>query len=82
MMKYTTQMDAAKQGIVTKEMTRVAAKEDMDVALLMNLMAQGKIVIPANKNLTSIDPTGVGQGLSIKINVNLGVSEDCCDIEQ
>ena len=82
MMKYTTQMDAAKQGIVTKEMTRVAAKEDMDVALLMNLMAQGKIVIPANKNHTSIDPTGVGQGLSIKINVNLGVSEDCCDIEQ
>ena len=81
-MSYTTQMDAAKQGIVTKEMTRVAAKEDMDVTLLMNLMAQGKIVIPANKNHTSIDPTGVGQGLSTKINVNLGVSEDCCDIEE
>jgi len=82
MMNYTTQMDAAKQGIVTKEMVRVAAKENMDVALLMDLMSQGKIAIPANKNHTSIDATGVGLGLSTKINVNLGVSEDCCDIEE
>jgi len=82
MMNYTTQMDAAKQGIITKEMIRVAAKENMDVALLMDLMSQGKIAIPANKNHTSIDATGVGLGLSTKINVNLGVSEDCCDIEE
>jgi len=81
-MNYTTQMDAAKKGIVTKEMTRVAAKEDMDIALLMDLVAQGKIAIPANKNHLSLDPSGVGQGLSTKINVNLGVSEDCCDVEQ
>ena len=82
MMSYTTQMDAAKKGIVTKEMTRVATKEDMDINLLMDLVAQGKIAIPANKNHRSLDATGVGQGLSTKINVNLGVSEDCCDIEE
>jgi len=81
-MSYTTQMDAAKKGIVTKEIARVAAKEDMDVALLMDLVGQGKIAIPANKNHRSLDATGVGQGLSTKINVNLGVSEDCCDIEE
>lgn len=81
-MNYTTQMDAAKKGIVTKEMVRVAAKESMDVTLLLDLIAQGKIAIPANKNHLSLDPTGVGQGLSTKINVNLGVSEDCCDVEQ
>lgn len=81
-MNYTTQMDAAKKGIVTKEMTRVAAKEQMEVALLLELVAQGKIAIPANKNHLSLDPLGVGQGLSTKINVNLGVSEDCCDVEQ
>ena len=81
-MSYTTQMDAAKKGIVTKEMTRVATKEDMDINLLMDLVAQGKIAIPANKNHRSLDATGVGQGLSTKINVNLGVSEDCCDIEE
>lgn len=81
-MNYTTQMDAAKKGIVTKEMVRVAAKESMDVNLLLDLVAQGKIAIPANKNHLSLDPAGVGQGLSTKINVNLGVSEDCCDVEQ
>ena len=82
MMSYTTQMDAAKKGIVTKEMTCVATKEDMDITLLMDLVAQGKIAIPANKNHLSLEATGVGQGLSTKINVNLGVSEDCCDIEE
>ena len=81
-MNYTTQMDAAKKGIVTKEMIRVAAKEQMEVSLLLELVAQGKIAIPANKNHLSLDPAGVGQGLSTKINVNLGVSEDCCDVEQ
>lgn len=81
-MKYTTQMDAAKKGIVTKEMKIVAAKEKMDVAALMDLAARGKIAIPANKNHVSLDPAGVGQGLSTKINVNLGVSDDCCNIEQ
>lgn len=81
-MNYTTQMDAAKKGIVTKEMVRVAAKEQMEVSLLLELVAQGKIAIPANKNHLSLDPSGVGQGLSTKINVNLGVSEDCCDVEQ
>ena len=81
-MNYTTQMDAAKKGIVTKEMARVAAKEQMEVSLLLDLVAQGKIAIPANKNHLSLDPSGVGQGLSTKINVNLGVSEDCCDVEQ
>jgi phosphomethylpyrimidine synthase len=80
-MKYTTQMDAAKQGIVTKEMAAVAAKENLDVTQLMKLVSEGKIAIPANKNHTSLVPAGVGQGLSTKINVNLGVSDDCCDME-
>lgn len=81
-MNYTTQMDAAKKGIVTKEMIRVAGKEGIEVSLLLERVAQGTVAIPANKNHISLDPTGVGQGLSTKINVNLGVSEDCCDVEQ
>lgn len=82
MMTYTTQMDAAKQGIITKEMTVVAVKENLDVNHLMSLVAQGKVAIPANKNHISLQAAGVGQGLSTKINVNLGVSDDCCDMEQ
>lgn len=80
-MNYTTQMDAAKKGIVTKEMNIVAQKENMDVNTLRELVAQGKIVIPANKNHKNLNPEGVGKGLKTKINVNLGVSRDCCNIE-
>ncbi|AKN29521.1 thiamine biosynthesis protein ThiC [Clostridium carboxidivorans P7] len=76
-MNYTTQMDAAKKGIITKEMERVAAKENMETSQLMELVAQGAVVIPANKNHNALDPEGVGQGLKTKINVNLGISKDC-----
>ncbi|MDU7111854.1 MAG: phosphomethylpyrimidine synthase ThiC, partial [Clostridium perfringens] len=80
-MNYTTQMDAAKKGIITKEMQVVAEKEGINIETLMNLMAEGKIVIPANKNHKSISAEGVGQGLKTKINVNLGISKDCANIE-
>ncbi|MBU3130522.1 phosphomethylpyrimidine synthase ThiC [Clostridium tagluense] len=81
-MIYTTQMDASKKGFTTKEMEIVAKKENMDVELLKKLMSQGKIVIPANKNHKSLDPEGVGEGLKTKINVNLGISKDCYDIDE
>ncbi|NEZ45739.1 phosphomethylpyrimidine synthase ThiC [Clostridium niameyense] len=80
-MNYTTQMDAAKKGIVTKEMEIVSKKESMDVNKLMKLVAEGKIAIPANKNHKTLDPEGIGQGLRTKINVNLGISKDCCNID-
>ena len=44
-MEYTTQMDAARKGIVTKEMEIVAKKENMDVNELMDLMAKGLSLI-------------------------------------
>lgn len=80
-MNYSTQMDAAKKGIITNQMRIVAQKEKMDTEMLRGLVAEGKVVIPANKNHISIDPEGVGQGLRTKINVNLGVSKDCYDIQ-
>lgn len=81
-MKYTTQMDAAKKGIVTKEMKCVAEKEGMDIETLRILVSQGKIAIPANKNHESLEANGVGQGLKTKINVNLGISKDAYDIDK
>ncbi|AND85291.1 phosphomethylpyrimidine synthase ThiC [Clostridium tyrobutyricum] len=80
-MNYSTQMDAAKKGIVTREMKRVAEKENMEVKKLMELVAKGQVAIPANKNHKSLDPEGVGSGLKTKINVNLGISKDCYDID-
>ena len=80
-MNYTTQMDAAKKGIITKEMEIVAEKEYISVDNLMEKMSKGQIVIPANKLHTNLNPEGVGEGLRTKINVNLGISKDCPDIE-
>ena len=80
-MNYTTQMDAARKGILTEQMKTVAEKENMEPAKLMSLVAGGQIVIPANKNHRVISAEGVGAGLKTKINVNLGVSEDCYDVE-
>lgn len=81
-MNYTTQMDAAKKGITTREMEIVAKKENMDIEILKSLIANGQIVIPANKNHTSLNPEGVGKKLRTKINVNLGISKDCYDIDE
>ena len=81
MRNYTTQMDAARKGIVTPEIEAVAKKERMDAARLMQLVAEGKVAIPANKKHTCLDPEGVGSMLRTKINVNLGVSRDCKDYD-
>jgi len=81
MANYTTQMDAARRGIITDQMKVVAAKEGLSVDLLMERIAKGQVVIPANKFHKNLDPQGVGKGLKTKINVNLGISKDCPDIE-
>lgn len=80
-MDYTTQMDAARKGIVTPEMKAAAAKEEMDVKELMELMAKGQAIIPANKRHTSLSPAAIGSRLKTKINVNLGISRDCKDMD-
>ena len=79
-MTYTTQMDAARRGMITNEMRIVARKESMSPETLRERVAQGTVVIPANKRHISLNPEGVGQGLRTKVNVNLGVSKDCYDI--
>lgn len=80
-MEYKTQMEAARKGIVTDAMARVAAREGIEPEKLRMLVAAGRVAIPANKNHTSLEPCGIGEGLSTKINVNLGISKDCCDLE-
>ena len=73
MRNYTTQMDAARKGIVTPEIEAVAKKEHMTSEALMKLVAEGKVAICANRNHTCLNPEGVGSMLRTKINVNLGV---------
>ena len=78
---YSTQIEAARMGIVTPELETVAAKENRSVDELLPLLAEGKMVIPANIHHISIDPNGVGGMLRTKVNVNLGISRDCKDYD-
>lgn len=80
-MEYTTQMDAARKGIFTPQMETVAEKEHMDKEKLIALVAEGKVIIPCNKNHKAISPNGIGSMLKTKINVNLGTSRDCPNME-
>lgn len=81
MKTYSTQMEAARKNILTKELEIVAKKENMTVEDLMPLVAKGKVVIPANKNHKCLDPEGIGSMLRTKINVNLGISKDVKDYD-
>ena len=80
-MEYATQMDAARKGIITKEMEIVAKKENIDIEVLRDLIAKGQVIIPANKNHKCLNPNGIGNKLRTKINVNLGTSRDCVDLD-
>ena len=79
MAAYATQMDAAKQGILTPEMETVAKEEHLEPELIRQRVAKGTICIPANIHHKSLHPYGIGEGLRTKMNVNLGISGDCHD---
>lgn len=76
MRNYSTQIEAAKKGIVTPEMEIVAKKEYIDAEELRSLVAKGEVAIPCNINHKSISPEGIGTKMRTKINVNLGISGD------
>lgn len=78
---YKTQMEAARKGIVTREMEIAAKKEYRTPEEIRALVAKGQAVICANRLHKCIDPTAVGSMLRTKINVNLGVSRDCRNYE-
>ena len=78
---FQTQMMAAREGIITPQIKRVAEKEGINAESLRQRVADGRVVIPANRNHLGLDPEGVGEGLRTKINVNLGISRDCADFD-
>jgi len=76
-MNYKTQMEAAKNGCITKEIETVAQKEGLQPERLRDLVACGQVAIPANIYHHTLSAEGIGTGLRTKINVNLGISGDC-----
>ena len=74
-----TQIEDAKKGIITPEMEYVAEKENISQEKLCRYIAEGKVVIPKNKNRDTL-PTGIGKDLHTKINANIGSSTEKEDI--
>ena len=75
-----TQMYYARRGELTKEMSYVAKIEGIGENLLMDEVAKGSIIIPANVNHTNLKPMGIGRKLKTKINANIGNSSLSSDI--
>ena len=69
-----TQLQKARDGELTKEMKYVAQVEGIDVEQLRKTISDGIAVIPANKNHKNLKPIGIGKGLLVKVNANIGTS--------
>jgi len=74
-------MHLARAGQITREMRRVAEREELDPELVRQEVARGRLVIPANINHKNLDPVGIGKVATVKINANIGNSQMTSDIE-
>ena len=72
----------ARKGIVTKEMGIIAREEGVLPEWLMEKVASGRVIIPANRKHKGVKPIGIGEGLQIKVNTNLGTSSDHIDLDE
>ena len=79
-MREKTQMYYARRGELTKEMSYVAKVEGISENLLIDEVANGRIIIPANVNHINLKPMGIGRKLKTKVNANIGNSSLSSDI--
>lgn len=73
-----TQIEAARQGIVTPQMAVVAQNEELSNEYILRMVAEGKIVIPWNHSRQP-QAVGIGKGLRTKVNASIGTSSDIID---
>ncbi len=78
----STQLSDALEGKATPVMLEVSKKESMRLEDLMKGIAEGKIVIPANRNHRIKNTCGIGAGLRTKVNANIGTSPALPDVEK
>ena len=76
-----TQLEKAKANRITPEIEAVAADEGIDPERVRDGVARGVIVVPNNTHRDT-KPLGIGEGLSVKVNANIGTSRDHVDIDE
>jgi len=74
-----TQLTKARRNEITPEMEMVARAECVGIEELVHRVAGGRVVIPANKKHRGLQPKGIGEGLTVKVNANIGTSSDHAD---
>ncbi len=75
------QLIAARNGTITEMMERVASDEGVDKKLLCEYVASGKVAILANNRHRNFIPKGIGKGLTVKVNANIGTSTEKIDVK-
>ncbi len=76
-----TQIELARQGIITREMKCVAEDEGFIPEEIRKRVAEGKVVIPCNPVRPNQKTCGIGEGLRTKVNASIGTSSDIVDVE-
>ena len=78
-----TQIEQARGGTVTPEMESVARSERLDAEQVRQEVADGRMVIPANRVHIEkgLQPIGIGVAARTKINANIGKSAVSSDPE-
>ncbi len=75
-----TQLELARDGIISPQMELVAQNEGVEAEFVRQGIVEGTIVIPANTNHRHLIPCGIGRGLKTKVNANIGTSSDFYDV--
>jgi phosphomethylpyrimidine synthase len=75
-----TQLEMARQGILSEEMISCARSENVDPEFIRKGIEEGTIVVVRNNRHTSIAALAIGKGLRTKINANVGTSKDRADV--
>ena len=77
-----SQLHFARQGLVTEEMAYVAKRENLPESLIMEEVARGRMIIPANINHLNLEPMAIGIASKCKVNANIGASPNASDIAE
>jgi len=80
-MNKMTQIEAARKGIITEEVKIAAQHEKMDPKVMSSKVADGSIVICKNR-VHDVTPLAIGEGCRVKVNANIGTSEDVNSLEE
>lgn len=76
-----TQLELAREHIITPQMHMVAREEGLEAELIRSRVAKGEIVIASNPRRSSQKVVGIGTGLRTKVNASIGTSSDICDLD-